>query len=103
MTFQVKANPTFDAEIIIVGQGREQKLMVTFRHMTRSAYSELIRATVEGGGSDSDIAVRILDKWDADVPLDAAGLGLLDDHQPGAVRAIIESYGEALSVARRKN
>jgi len=103
MTFQVKANPTFDATITIVGQGREQKLAVTFRHKTRSEYAEIVRQAIESSATDADIVVQILDKWDADVPLDTAGLKLLDEHQPGATRAIIEAYGEALSVARRKN
>ncbi|ANN66471.1 phage tail assembly chaperone [Bordetella bronchialis] len=103
MTFQVKANPTIDATITIVGQGREQKLTVTFRHKTRSEYTTIIQKVIEASGQDADIAVQILESWDADVPLDVAGLKLLEEHQPGAVRAILEAYGEALSVGRRKN
>jgi hypothetical protein len=103
MTFKVKANPTFDATLTIIGQGREQKLNLTYRHKSRTGYGELLEKLLQGGLTDSELALELVEKWDADVDLDKAGLELLEDQQPGATRAIIEGYSAGMQVARRKN
>ncbi|ANN78911.1 phage tail assembly chaperone [Bordetella flabilis] len=103
MSFKVKADPTFDGTITIVGQGREQKLEVTFRHKTSTQYAELLAKMRDGDLDSSGLVLEILEKWDADVALDRAGVELLREHQPGADFAIINAYGEALAVARKKN
>lgn len=103
MGFQIKANPTFEASLTIVGQGREQKLSVTYRHKTSKEYAALLDRL---GNSEIDIAEAVLelvDKWDADAPLSRQSLEMLQDEQPGADFAILNAYGEALTVARKKN
>jgi hypothetical protein len=100
--FKIKSDPTFDASITFVGQGREQKLNVTFRHKTRTEYLELFQSV----GDDQQLAeavFSILEKWDADAPLSVESIRLLMEHQLGAGWAILHGYGEALSVARKGN
>lgn len=103
MTFQIKANPTFPASLTIVGQGREQKLNVVFRHKTRTEYADLLKSLADGELDAAGLVLALLESWDADAPLDQSGLDLLQEHQPGADFAIISAYGEALAVARKKN
>lgn len=101
--FQIKANPTFDATLTITGQGREQKLALTFRHMTRSEYLDLLQNIGEGKTKPADAVLDLVEKWEADMPLEAASVDLLEEHQPGASWAIITGYQDALTVARKGN
>lgn len=101
--FKIEANPTFDACLTITGQGREQKLNVTFRHMTRTAYAEMLQAVAKEEISVADAIVSMIEKWDADLDLTVESVKLLQDHQPGADWAIITGYGDALTVARKGN
>lgn len=103
MTFKVKAPETIVATVTMVGQGREQKLEVTFRHMLRSEYMDLLQQIREGHLDAAAAVLRVLSSWDADVPLDADGVGLLQENQPGADWAILMGYGDALGVARKGN
>lgn len=103
MTFKIKANPTFEATLTLVGQGREQKLKLTFRHMTRSAYGELLKAVGEGDKSVEDAVLAAVEAWDADTALAAEAVRDLDEQQPGATWAILSAYGDALGVARKGN
>jgi hypothetical protein len=101
--FKIQSNPTFDAALKIVGQGREQTLNVTFRHKTRSEYGDLMKSIAEGKTDTADAVLAIVDKWDADAPLSAESVKLLGEHQPGAEWAILTGYGDALTVARKGN
>lgn len=101
--FTIKANPTFDASLTIVGQGREQKLNVTFRHMARADYLSLLENVSKGDTTVSEALIALIEKWDADADLSAASIALLQEQQPGADWAILSAYGEALAVARKGN
>ncbi|GAP66829.1 hypothetical protein MBSD_n2144 [Mizugakiibacter sediminis] len=101
--FSIKANPTFDAAITIIGQGREQQLNVTFKHKPRTEYLALLDKIGKGETSVADALLALLDKWDADADLSAKSLALLQEQQPGADWAILQAYGEALVVARKGN
>ena len=101
--FHIKAEPTFDACLTIVGQGREQKLNVTFRHKTRTEYSDMLEEMAEGKMEVADALLALLDKWDADADLNRENIVALQEHQPGVDWAIITAYGEALKVARKGN
>ncbi len=101
--FDVKPPETFKATLTIVGQGREQKLPVVFRHKTRTEYADLLKEVAEGKVADVDAVMALVDSWDANADLDAATLKALDDSQPGSLWAIVTGYGQALGVARKGN
>lgn len=100
--FKIKADPTFPGSIKIVSMGREQTLNVTFRAKTRTEYLALLDTARDDGG-EVDMFLSIVEKWDADMPLDKASAQVLNDHQPGALWHVITAYGEALLAARKGN
>lgn len=101
--FKIQPAARFEASLTIVGQGREQKLECTFVAKTRTEYADRLKAIAEGKASPADVVLELLEKWNADGPLDKDTLQLLEDHQPGACWAILTGYGEALMVARKGN
>jgi hypothetical protein len=101
--FKVAANPTFNACLTIVGQGREQQLNVTFKHKPRADYLALLEAVGKGDKSVADAILEVVEKWDADAELSVESIELLQEQQPGADWAILSGYGEALAVARKGN
>ena len=101
--FKIKAEPTFDASITIVGQGREQKLNVTFRHMPLADYVALLDNVSRGEKTVAEAVIDVVEKWDADAELSTATIAVLQEQQPGADWAILSSYGDALKVARKGN
>jgi hypothetical protein len=101
--FTVKANPTFEATLTIVGQGREQKLKLVFRHQTKEQYQDMFKRLQDKEIDWGDMVLEVVESWDADIDLDKAGVTLLQEHQQGADIAIITGYGEALKVERKKN
>lgn len=101
--FDVKAPETFEATLTIVGQGREQKLPVVFRHKTRQDYSDLLAKVSEGKVKDVDAVLDLVESWQANADLTAETLKALDDAQPGALWAIVTGYSHALGVARKGN
>lgn len=103
MTFQIKANPTIDATITIVGQGREQQLNVTYRHKTGKEYDALMKQLEKGKITVLDLLLELVERWDADLPISKESLELLAEHQPGADLAIATAYNTARSVERKKN
>ncbi|HKN46064.1 MAG TPA: phage tail assembly chaperone [Propionibacteriaceae bacterium] len=99
--FKIIPDPTFDATLTLIGQGKEQKLNVTFRHKTKSEYQAMFEAK-----DDDELAanvVSIIEKWDADAPVSVESVKSLLEHQLGAGWAILHGYGEALMVARKGN
>lgn len=101
--FKIKPSPTFDAILTIVGQGVEQKLEVTFNHMSRTQYAEMMEQMAKGEIDSTDAILRVISKWNADGELNRENVQALCDHQPGADWAIITGYGDALTVARKGN
>mgnify|MGYP002507245437 CR=1 FL=1 len=101
--FKINANPTFEATLTIVGQGREQKLNLSLRHKTKSQYAELFKGLQEGNSTPVDVILELVEKWDADTEFSRTSLEQLQEQQPGADWAIITGYGEALVVARKGN
>jgi len=101
--FKINANPTFDAVVKIVGQGREQSLALTFRHKTRTQYGDLLQALAAETIDPADALLQLIEKWDADAELNRESIKLLQDHQPGVDWAIIEAYSEAIKVVRKGN
>jgi len=103
MAFTIKANPTIEAIITIVGQGRKQKLAVTFRHKTSDEYDVLMERLKAGAITTSELLLELIAQWDADMPLEEASINVLRQHQPGADLAIMQAFNEALQVEREKN
>ena len=101
--FKIEADPTFEAAITIIGQGREQTLNVTFKHKTRAQYLSWLETLRNEEGAIAKAVLEIVQRWDADAPLGIDSILALQDEQPGADLAIIDAYGQALLVARRKN
>jgi hypothetical protein len=102
--FQIKQNPTFDANITFTGQGREQTLAVTFKAKPRSEFQALFKK-VDFAKSETAVALlaQLIDKWDADMDVSEESLKLLADHQPGAEWALLGAYQESLMVERKGN
>lgn len=101
--FKLKSEPTFDAALTIIGQGREQVLNLTYRHKTRTEYGELLKAMAAQSIDAADAILELVAKWDADGELNRENIKLLCDEQPGSDWAIITGYGDALTVARKGN
>lgn len=101
--FKINAEPTFDATLTIIGQGREQVLKLTYRHFTREEYGDKLKAMADGQLDAADCILQLVDKWNADGPLDRDTIKRLCSVQPGADWAIITGYGDALTVARKGN
>jgi len=101
MTFKIKQEPTFPGSIKIASMGREQTLNVVFRAKTASEYDKLAKDKGDPRGEAAFLA--LVESWDADMPLDKGSVALLNEHQPGAVWAVVIHYGEALLAARKGN
>jgi len=101
--FKVKAPETFDATLTIVGQGREQKLKVKYRHLLKDAYKELMDKLAAGEVSAAQVVLDLVAEWDADVDLDTDGVEMALQHQIGLDTAIIHGYAQAIQVARKGN
>jgi len=101
--FKIKADPTFDACLTIVGQGREQQLNVTFKHKSKADYLAMLEKVGNGDVKPVDALLSIIEKWDADADLSAKSIAMLQEEQPGADWAILAGYGEALAVSRKGN
>lgn len=105
MTFKVIPNPTFPADVTIIGQGAEQTLRVVFRHKESDAYQALLD---EMKGDDApktlaDVLAELIESWNADVDCDRDGIALLGKCQPGSLVAILQTYGDQMVVSRKKN
>lgn len=101
--FKINAEPTFDATLTIIGQGREQQLKVTFKSKTRTEYLDMLKSIGNNELDMIDALLSILTAWDADADLNAASIKQLQEQQPGCDWAIINGYGSALGVARKGN
>jgi hypothetical protein len=101
--FKIKADPSIDAKLILVGQGREQTLEVTFKHSTRSDYLKLLEEVSQSKCKPEDALAGLIEKWNADMAVSPEAMKALDEHQPGALMAILHAYGDALVVARKGN
>jgi hypothetical protein len=101
--FHIDASPTFEGDITIIGQGREQTLHVTFKHMEKSKYLDLLEKVRDGKVAPADAILKLIGKWDADGELSKKSIQRLAEQQPGADWAIISGYGDALGVSRKGN
>jgi len=101
--FKVKAPESFDATLRIVGQGRDQKLKLKYRHLLKDDYKALIDKLGAGEATPAQVVLEMVVEWDADVALDTDGVELALQHQIGLDTAIIHGYSEAIQVARRGN
>lgn len=101
MAFKIKQDPTFPGSIKLASMGREQTLNVVFRSKTADEYEALVKNKEDPKGEQAFLA--IVDSWDADLPFNAESVATLNQHQPGAVWAVVLHYGEALMAARKGN
>lgn len=72
--FQVKAPESFKSTLTIVGHGREQKLNLTYRHLSVPDYASLLERLGDDTLSVAQAILDIVVDWDADVALDTAGV-----------------------------
>ncbi|WP_313319962.1 phage tail assembly chaperone [Stenotrophomonas sp.] len=101
--FKVKAPEMFDAILTIVGQGREQKLKLKYRHLLKDAYKELVDKLAGGELTPAQVILDMVAEWDADMDLDIEGVELALQNQIGLDTAIIYGYVQAIQVARKGN
>lgn len=99
--FKIKQDPTFPGSIKLVSMGREQTLKVTFRSKTADEYEALVKNTDDTKGEKAFFA--LVESWEADLPYNEESIATLNQHQPGAVWAVVLHYGEALMAARKGN
>jgi hypothetical protein len=99
--FQVKAPESFKSTLTIVGHGREQKLNLTYRHLSAADYASLLERLGDDTLSVAQAILDIVVDWD-DVALDTAGVELALQQQAGLDGAIIGGYTQALQVARKE-
>lgn len=103
MAFIIKGNPTIDAKVTIKGQGITQVLELTFRNKTPEEYDALVTEIEAGGRPSAGLLLELIERWEADMPLDEAAIEVLRQYQPGAELAILQAYHEARMVEREKN
>jgi hypothetical protein len=101
--FKVEPNPTFKASLILVGQGREQTLNVTYKHKTTDEFSALMESVAKGDKTSADAVLELVESWDADAELNADTIAKLQKSQPGVDWAIVEGYSRTVVVERKKN
>jgi len=97
--FKTKGEATIPAALTILGQGQQQELKLSYKHVPRSRYAELLAKIHEGQMTADKVALDLVDSWEADAELSLGALQDMDDHQPGSVWAIVQGYGTALQVA----
>jgi len=96
--FEIEQQPTFPGSIKIKSLGRVQTMEVTFRAKTRDEYQALVKDK-----TGEEVFLELVEKWDANIPLSKEGVQKLEQHQPGAVWAVIGYYGEQLLAVREGN
>lgn len=101
--FKVKAPEAIKASLTIVGHGREQKLNLTYRHMTQEAYSAVLGRLAGQEITSTQAILDMVIEWDADVDLDTAGVDEALQQQIGLDAVIITGYAQAIQVARKGN
>lgn len=101
--FKIDVEPTFPATLTIIGQGREQKLAMVFKHMDADEYGAMLKDLSEEKVTIEEAILRIVDNWEADAPLNRESIAKLRKKQPGADWAILTGYADALRVARKGN
>jgi hypothetical protein len=111
---------------IVMLDGTTAPIDFKFIYRTRSQFAELIDANVAAAKkqqadseqspersiakwyADADThgvahVLKIVDGWDLDQPLDAAGLERLEDEYPGSLAEIANVYRQSVAEARTKN
>jgi hypothetical protein len=111
---------------IVMLDGTTAPIDFKFIYRTRSQFAELIDANVAAAKkqqadveqspersiakwyADADAhgvahVLKIVDGWDLDQPLDAAGLEQLEDEYPGSLAEIANVYRQSVAEARTKN
>jgi hypothetical protein len=102
--FKIVANPTFDKEVVIPTPDGEQKITLTFRHMTRSAVKLYFDEVAKGGQADAAALIQIVAGWkDVDAEFSEATLASLLENYHAAVPAIFDAYLVGLTQAKTGN
>lgn len=95
--------PTFKAIAMIpVPGGKPAPVEFTFKHRTRDEYRELMDQFGDGM-PDPDAILAIASGWDLEEPFERENVEKLVQLYMGSARAIIETYVEELTKARRGN
>ena len=101
--FSLTAAATFKATVAIPIPGEEKgaDIQVTFRHKSRAEF----KAFVEGleGRKQPEVLAEIISGWDLEDELNQENLEKLTDNYLGASEAIITTYIDELTKARRGN
>lgn len=100
--FKIQPSPTFPADVTIVSHGEEQTIKMVFRAKTRDEYQALLKKAKDDA-SAAEVFLDLVESWEADMPLDKAGVKALQQHRPGAEWLIIQAYGDKLIAARKGN
>jgi hypothetical protein len=102
---KLKANPTFKAQVQIpVPGGKPVPMTFEFKHMGKDAYTSFIEREKAVARTDEEAIMDIAVGWDgADAPFSAEAVHDLCDNYHGAATAIVETFIDQLTQARRGN
>lgn len=96
MLISLTAPPTFKAKVPIpIPGGEPVPVEFTFKHRTKDALSEFLKAAPDG--KDADIVMSVVTGWDLDDAFTRENVETLLDNFHGAARAIVEGYLEELA------
>ena len=98
----LKANPTFTADVgIPVAGGEPVKVKFTFKHRTKSALDEWLKA--RDGRADSELVLDMSDGWDLEDSFNRQNVDTLLENYGGSAIAILRVYVEQLYAAKLGN
>lgn len=100
-----RTNPTIPCKLHIKGQGEDFTFDITFHNRKQSEVVERLKSAQEdpASGGVRDVILYLVESWDSEFPLTAAGVEEMEDERPGLIMAIIEGFHEARKSEREKN
>lgn len=119
--FRLNPNPTFNASVPIPVPGDDvQDLVFAFKHMNRVKFAEFLKSLDQAGenkvdqdttkepaeiGLDSDVKfiLEMASGWELKDEFNAENIRTLLSNYFGASKAIIQTFIDALTVAKAKN
>lgn len=92
------ANPTFIAKVEIPAPGGPVSIKMEFKHMTRDAYNEFIKADAEAPKSNQETIMEVAVNWfNVDGEFNKENVEQLCQQYHAAPKAIVETFVRELT------